>query len=202
MRVAGDDVAVAGATDCAPGGVALQPDTVEPVRDSGSDCGIRPNSVAQDLGSRRTCVVDVDTVYIVARNEVVENVGIGSIINPNPVEVVGKRDVHRIDVVRFEERFVGLVDPGNPQLAGRPLGSLEITRRDGYDICVPGSLGSSTSCTFNLFWDGSANGFGGEKTDGISIVNNTTGSTPQEAGGKDREYRLFLPIILKTGLNE
>ncbi|MFZ0548791.1 MAG: hypothetical protein WAM60_25295, partial [Candidatus Promineifilaceae bacterium] len=43
---------------------------------------------------------------------------------------------------------------------------------DGSDIfrCVPGSLGSSTSCTFSMFWDGSSNGFSGEVTDGIDIV--------------------------------
>jgi hypothetical protein len=38
-------------------------------------------------------------------------------------------------------------------------------------VCDPGSLGSSTSCTFSPFRDGSANGFGGEKTDGITITN-------------------------------
>ncbi|KAA3663377.1 MAG: hypothetical protein DWQ04_10805 [Chloroflexi bacterium] len=42
--------------------------------------------------------------------------------------------------------------------------------RSDIFICVPSSLGSSTSCTFSLFWDGSANGFGGEKLDGFSIA--------------------------------
>lgn len=54
-------------------------------------------------------------------------------------------------------------------------GSFSVTGASGDNsdifICDPGSLGSSTSCTFSLFWDGSANGFGGEKTDGISITN-------------------------------
>ncbi|MCA9971721.1 MAG: hypothetical protein KC425_15960 [Anaerolineales bacterium] len=42
---------------------------------------------------------------------------------------------------------------------------------DGADIfvCNPGSLGSSTSCTFSPYWDGSANGFAGEIADGIHI---------------------------------
>ena len=43
---------------------------------------------------------------------------------------------------------------------------------DGADIfiCTPGSLGSTTSCTFSLYWDGSINGFGGEVLDGFYIV--------------------------------
>ncbi|MEI2691376.1 MAG: hypothetical protein V9H69_17390 [Anaerolineae bacterium] len=42
---------------------------------------------------------------------------------------------------------------------------------DGADIfiCTPGSLGSTTSCTFSMYWDGSANGFAGEVVDGMSI---------------------------------
>ena len=36
-------------------------------------------------------------------------------------------------------------------------------------VCAPGSLGASTSCTFRPFWDGSANGFGDERVDGLSI---------------------------------
>ncbi len=42
---------------------------------------------------------------------------------------------------------------------------------DAADIftCTPGSLGASTSCSYSLFWDGSANDFAGENTDGISL---------------------------------
>ncbi len=42
---------------------------------------------------------------------------------------------------------------------------------DWSDIieCASASLGSSTSCNFSLFWDGSANGFSGELVDGLSI---------------------------------
>jgi hypothetical protein len=42
---------------------------------------------------------------------------------------------------------------------------------DGADIiqCVPGSLGSSTSCSFSLYWDGSTMGFAGEVMDGLFI---------------------------------
>ena len=43
---------------------------------------------------------------------------------------------------------------------------------NGTDIfkCVPGSLGTTTSCTFSMYWDGSANGFGSEIMDGVEIV--------------------------------
>jgi hypothetical protein len=43
---------------------------------------------------------------------------------------------------------------------------------DGADIftCVPGSTGVNTSCTFSLFWDGSANGFAGEIIDGFFLT--------------------------------
>lgn len=43
---------------------------------------------------------------------------------------------------------------------------------DGADIfvCTPGTLGDSTTCTYTLFWDGSANGFDGEIIDGLSIA--------------------------------
>jgi hypothetical protein len=42
---------------------------------------------------------------------------------------------------------------------------------DGADIfkCAPGSLGSSTSCTYSMYWDGSVNGFAGEVVDGLTI---------------------------------
>jgi hypothetical protein len=42
---------------------------------------------------------------------------------------------------------------------------------DGSDIftCIPGTLGDSTSCSYSLFWDGSAHGFDGFNTDGISL---------------------------------
>jgi hypothetical protein len=42
---------------------------------------------------------------------------------------------------------------------------------DGADIfvCAPGSLGTTTSCTFGMYWDGSANGFAGEVMDGFFI---------------------------------
>jgi hypothetical protein len=43
---------------------------------------------------------------------------------------------------------------------------------DGADIfvCTPSSLGPTTSCTFSMYWDGSAFGFAGEVADGIDIL--------------------------------
>jgi hypothetical protein len=53
------------------------------------------------------------------------------------------------------------------------LGAFAVTGTsgDGADIfrCVPSSLGATTSCTFSLYWDGSANGFAGEVMDGFFI---------------------------------
>jgi hypothetical protein len=43
---------------------------------------------------------------------------------------------------------------------------------DGSDIfvCTPGTLGSTTTCTWSMYWDGSAQGFSGEDTDSLAIV--------------------------------
>ena len=43
---------------------------------------------------------------------------------------------------------------------------------DGADIfvCTPSSLGTTTACSFSMYWDGSAFGFGGEAMDGFRIV--------------------------------
>ena len=54
------------------------------------------------------------------------------------------------------------------------VGSFGVTgvSGDGSDIivCTPGSLGSTTTCTWTMYWDGSANGFTGEVTDSLSII--------------------------------
>jgi Zn-dependent M28 family amino/carboxypeptidase len=54
------------------------------------------------------------------------------------------------------------------------LGNFSVTgvSGDGSDIftCTPGSLGSTTTCTWAMYWDGSLNGFSGEDTDSISIA--------------------------------
>jgi hypothetical protein len=65
------------------------------------------------------------------------------------------------------------VDPaGNIYLT--TLGSFSVSGVSGdasdIFICTPGSLGSTTGCTFSMYWDGSANGFSGQSTDSMSIV--------------------------------
>ena len=54
------------------------------------------------------------------------------------------------------------------------LGNFSVTgvSGDGSDIfvCTPGSLGSTTACTYAMYWDGSTNGFSGEDTDSLGIV--------------------------------
>jgi len=66
------------------------------------------------------------------------------------------------------------VDPANNQIYLTTRGAFSVTGAsgDGADIfiCTPGSLGSTTTCTFSMYWDGSAFGFAGEVADGIAIV--------------------------------
>ncbi|MCB8944256.1 MAG: proprotein convertase P-domain-containing protein [Ardenticatenaceae bacterium] len=53
------------------------------------------------------------------------------------------------------------------------LGAFSVTgvSGDGADIFTcTGSFGSTTSCAFAMYWDGSVNGFAGEITDGLDIV--------------------------------
>ena len=64
--------------------------------------------------------------------------------------------------------------PGTNEVYLTTAGSFNVTglSGDGADIfiCVPGSLGTTTDCTFNAYWDGSLNGFAGEVIDGVDIV--------------------------------
>jgi hypothetical protein len=66
------------------------------------------------------------------------------------------------------------VDPDNNQIYLTTLGAFSVpgVSGDGADIfvCTPGSLGPTTTCTFSMYWDGSAFGFAGEVADGIDIV--------------------------------
>ena len=80
-------------------------------------------------------------------------------------------------------------------------------------VCTPGTLGTTTSCTFNLYWDGSANGFSGQVTDGISLSAPGVGSglLRQNSAGADElgntedafvdspeaEEQIFLPGVSK-----
>lgn len=66
------------------------------------------------------------------------------------------------------------VDPANNQIYLTTLGAFSVpgVSGDGADIfvCTPSSLGATTTCTFSMYWDGSAFGFAGEVADGITIV--------------------------------
>ena len=64
--------------------------------------------------------------------------------------------------------------PTSNQLYLSTLGAFAVTgvSGDGADIfiCTPGSFGSTTTCNFTMYWDGSANGFAGEVLDGFAVV--------------------------------
>jgi hypothetical protein len=137
----------------------------------------------------------------------------------------------------FEGSDVGLNTSGTEDVNGTWIdpatGELYLTTNgdftvpgvsgDGSDIfiCTPGSLGATTSCTFRLYWDGSAHGFGGEVTDALEIVkggqqanaatlsplDNTThdgqgddpladsDEGPDDVDDAAQEHQLFLPLI-------
>ncbi|MCA9929731.1 MAG: hypothetical protein KC419_14690, partial [Anaerolineales bacterium] len=71
------------------------------------------------------------------------------------------------------EDVTGTWDDGSSNLYLTTLTTVDVTGvlGDGADIfiCVPGTLGATTSCTFSMYWDGSANGYGGERMDGLFI---------------------------------
>jgi hypothetical protein len=85
----------------------------------------------------------------------------------------------------FDGSDVGLNEATSEQINGvwinttgkiylTTIGAFSVTgvNGSGSDIfaCVPGSLGSTTTCTYSSYWTGASNGFGGEITDGIHIV--------------------------------
>ena len=64
------------------------------------------------------------------------------------------------------------LDEGNNETYLTTRGTFAVTgvSGDGADIFTcSGSYGPNTSCTFNLYWDGSSNGVSGEQVDGIHI---------------------------------
>ena len=84
----------------------------------------------------------------------------------------------------FDGSDVGLADSGDEDVWGTWLdanGDIYLTTRnifsvngvsgDGADIFIftPTSLGKTTSGSFQMYWDGSAHGFGGERADGFFI---------------------------------
>jgi VCBS repeat-containing protein len=71
-----------------------------------------------------------------------------------------------------EDIRAGWIDANNDiYLTTKGAFSVAGAAGDGSDIftCVPGSTGIDTSCTFSLFWDGTANGFGSENIDGLFL---------------------------------
>ena len=85
----------------------------------------------------------------------------------------------------FDGSDVGLSSTSNEDVNGvwvdaagklylTTVGSFSVTGAsgDGSDIftCTPSSLGSTTACTWAMYWDGSVQGFSGEDTDSLSII--------------------------------
>jgi hypothetical protein len=66
------------------------------------------------------------------------------------------------------------IDSSNNYVYLTTIGSFSVTgvSGDGADvfICIPGTLGNSTTCTYQPYWDGSVFGFAGEIVDGLDIV--------------------------------
>lgn len=65
------------------------------------------------------------------------------------------------------------LDPANQEIYLTTTGNFDVpgVSGDGSDIfiCTAGSIGTTTSCTFRLYWDGSAHGFTGEVVDVVDI---------------------------------
>lgn len=86
----------------------------------------------------------------------------------------------------FDGSDVGLSDGRNGEdVAGVSVaanGDIYLTTRGSFSVsgasgtgtdiftCTPISLGANTSCTFSLYWDGSANGYGSEIMDAMQVV--------------------------------
>ena len=83
-------------------------------------------------------------------------------------------DASDVGLTTTNEDVVGAWVASNGDIYLTALGAFAVTGAsgDGADIfrCVPGSLGSTTTCTFSLYWDGSANGYTGEVLDAFGIV--------------------------------
>jgi hypothetical protein len=83
-------------------------------------------------------------------------------------------DGEDVELTDSTENISGVwIDAANGDIYLATNGAFTVTGAsgDGADIfvCTPGTLGDSTTCTYALFWDGSANGFSGEIIDGLAI---------------------------------
>jgi hypothetical protein len=74
-------------------------------------------------------------------------------------------------------------DSGSLYLTPRGAFSVNGASGKGEDIlkCLPAALGDSTECAFELYWDGSSNGIGGEYLDGLSLRVEAGGEKPTPA---------------------
>ena len=66
------------------------------------------------------------------------------------------------------------IDPVSNALCLTTLDNFTVTGLSGVGadvfVCVPGTLGSTTTCTYTPYWVGAANGFTGEITNGVHIA--------------------------------
>ncbi|HEX9872657.1 MAG TPA: metallophosphoesterase [Candidatus Tectomicrobia bacterium] len=79
-----------------------------------------------------------------------------------------------VRLTRSSEDIKGVwVDPANGKIYLTTTDAFAVAgvSGDGADIfvCAPGSTGQKTSCTFQMYWDGSAHGFAGEVIDVVEI---------------------------------
>ena len=148
----------------------------------GSDRGISANSE------------DIDSVHILANGDIVigtlGNFSIGNLAGLDedlflftPISLGETTDGtlsayfdgSDVDLggVSTEDIYAVWIDDVNGDIYLSTRGEFSVTglSGDGSDIfiCTPTSLGSSTSCNYSSFWDGSAFGFGSEIMDGLSI---------------------------------
>jgi hypothetical protein len=65
------------------------------------------------------------------------------------------------------------IDPVNNNIYMTTVGSFSVTGVNGTGsdifVCIPNTLGSNTSCTYNSYWRGAQYGFAGEIVDGLDI---------------------------------
>ena len=75
--------------------------------------------------------------------------------------------------VSSEDVYATWLDEANGDIYLSTRGSFSVTglTGDGADIfiCTPSSIGSTTACSYSLYWDGSTFGYGGEILDGLYI---------------------------------
>ncbi|MFN2199700.1 MAG: LamG domain-containing protein, partial [Caldilineaceae bacterium] len=84
-----------------------------------------------------------------------------------------------------EDMWGAWLDNDSGALYLTPKGAFSVNGASGKgeDIlkCQPSALGESTECAFELFWDGSINGIGGEYLDGLSLRVEEGGANPTPA---------------------